>query len=681
MAQVRLTDYYSQTKRAKPGPLGAKRRKVGVGPGQPPEKPVSVPRSPAPSSHRDPPTPAREPATAGGEGEGESEVGLGCQPDPLGGLRTPRGVGGARGEFDLGSAVFGPGARSSTGKKRSRSESLEEPEPEAGVGQTPAPRPRPGGGGGERRSSARKRLVLQPQDDGQPSDRVGPGETEELGSPVGPESTKTAEPVTLSSINKGTKNVVNQRLLPKERSEEIGRVQESSEGKVATPGNESLLKLKARLQQLQKRTQTINSSATSSELSATVKSRLNQVRKLGLKVQGRKVEQESATQEEAEPSTDERVKTPAYQRFHNLAQDIPPGLSIPFKYKLLAEMFRNMETIVSMLFNRSETITFAKVKQGVTDMMRRKFEERNVGQIKTVYPAAYRFRQEKDIPTWTNSVKKYQLTIDPVVEGVNADGRPHLKASRLLQRRRVFGRNLLNIVKQHHKAFLDSLNPPMHVPDDKLTRWHPRFNVDEIPDIPAAELPQPPNEEKLTTAQEVLDKARSIMTPKMEKALANMALKTVETAAVEQKQMPDRKPNPSPSTALKGISQSLLDRIRAKEAQKIQAVMTRNPTQIERLQMMSHLPEIARILRNIFVAEKKPALIFVFVCNRVVDSYRSMINVEDIGKHLRLLAEVVPDWLSIHQIRKEEYLKLNKNVELNVISEKIANKIKVEENK
>lgn len=64
-------------------------------------------------------------------------------------------------------------------------------------------------------------------------------------------------------------------------------------------------------------------------------------------------------------------KAPAYQRFHTLAQDVPPGLSLPFRYKVLAEMFRSMDTIVGMLFNRSETITFSKVKQGVQDMMRK----------------------------------------------------------------------------------------------------------------------------------------------------------------------------------------------------------------------------------------------------------------------------------------------------------------------
>jgi len=64
-------------------------------------------------------------------------------------------------------------------------------------------------------------------------------------------------------------------------------------------------------------------------------------------------------------------KAPAYQRFHTLAQDLPPGLTLPYKFKVLAEMFRSVDTIAGMLFNRAETITFAKVKQGVQDMMRK----------------------------------------------------------------------------------------------------------------------------------------------------------------------------------------------------------------------------------------------------------------------------------------------------------------------
>lgn len=158
----------------------------------------------------------------------------------------------------------------------------------------------------------------------------------------------------------------------------------------------------------------------------------------------------------------------------------------------------------------------------------------------------------------------------------------------------------------------------------------------------------------------------------MEKALVSLVLKNEDKVAEStgQTSPPDftvpQKPAAPVPTALKGVSQSLLDRvrtqgvgrggiwvflrgvlvllnwplenhvtdhvvlagllrfqIRAKEAQKLQAAMIRNPAQEDRLLMMSRLPELARILRNVFVAEKKPALIMEVVCNRMVASYRS----------------------------------------------------------
>ena len=63
--------------------------------------------------------------------------------------------------------------------------------------------------------------------------------------------------------------------------------------------------------------------------------------------------------------------------------------------------------------------------------------------------------------------------------------------------------------------FLSTLVPVVIVPEDKLTRWHPRFNVDTVPVISTSLLPQPPHTEKLSTAQEVLDRARSFITPKV----------------------------------------------------------------------------------------------------------------------------------------------------------------------
>ncbi|XP_016338071.1 DNA replication factor Cdt1-like [Sinocyclocheilus anshuiensis] len=451
---------------------------------------------------------------------------------------------------------------------------------------------------------------------------------------------------------------------------------------------EDVVALKSKLQKLKGQSETVTTHSPAPVSALTeLKSRLDAAREISTKVQQRKAERVAkdakAREAQAGHEPKEREKPPAYQRYHTLAQDVPPGLTLPYQYKVLAEMFRSTDTIVGMLFNRSETVTFAKIKQGVQDMMHKRFEESHLGQIKGVYPSAYTFRQEKNIPSFSATAKRssYQLTVEPVIEEEFNGTRPVLSASRLLERRHIFHQNLVDVVKGHHKVSLASLNPPIVIPDDKLTRWHPRFNVDEVPNIKPSDLPQPPQTEKLTSAQEVLDKARALMTPKMEKALANMALKTAETVCAKEPETSAKsvaKPTETPS-ALKGVSQSLLERIRAKEAQKVHAAMTRNPQQEERLLMRSRLPELARILRNVFVAEKKPALVMELACNRMIASYRSPLSSDEMEKHLRLLAELTPAWLTVHPIRKDMYLKLNKTMDLNIVLDKLNQKMKEEE--
>ncbi|CDQ78023.1 unnamed protein product [Oncorhynchus mykiss] len=564
-------------------------------------------------------------------------------------------------EFDLGSAVFSATAEHKIAKKRLRIEARKH-----GIAAGTSP-----GSVKVVKKAVRKKLILFEDDE---------KATQHLAKDV------LQVPYSLP-VDKESKNLVNCSA----NNSPTGKphVQGSSKPKEGhkTFSKEDVAALKFQLQKIKdqaRKAENLPSTATGST-APDLKTKLACVKELAAKAQHRKAErlaEARSTEENNHPITEDGDKLPAYQRYHTLAQDTPPGLTLPFKYKLLAGMFRSMDTIVGMLFNRSETVTFAKVKQGVQDMMHKRFEETHVGQIKTVYPTAYHFRQERNIPTFSATVKKssYQLTVEPVIEADKS--KAVLAASRLLERRRIFHQNLISIMKGHHKAFLAKLNPPIRVPDDKLTRWHPRFNVDEVPNVLPGELPQPPRgAEKLTTAQEVLDKARSMMTPKVEKALANVVLKTAEMVCVkEQEPVPHTPVAPAEThSALKGVSQSLLERIRAKQAQKLQAALTRNPQQEERLVMMSRLEELARILRNVFVAEKKPALIMEVACNRMVSSYRSAMSMGDMELHLRLLAELTSEWLTIHTIRNDFYLKLNKTLDLNVVLEKLKQKTKEEE--
>ncbi|XP_044068945.1 DNA replication factor Cdt1 isoform X2 [Siniperca chuatsi] len=634
MSQARVTDFFSQRKKGVAGPVKrAKRRSSTAAPSSRSRASKNKGAFFCSSSVHE--EFVRVIDEAVGLNDGQSAISSTAKDSPSS-PRTPTRTS-ADTEFDLGAAVFSATADHSTAKKRRQVEAVRDANANAAAAATT--------------KKARKKLVL-PQD----------------------------TPQALCKEGIATLKSRLQRI--KKQAEEITSAASSasvstSSSFASPPGSAP-----------NSTTPPVSKTTTSPTSDAkSLRFTVARASELAAKAQRRKEEREAEESKQGGTRSQDSTEQPAYQRYHTLAQAAPPGLSLPYQYKVLAEMFRSMDTVVSMLYNRCETATFAKIKQGVQDMMHKRFEESHVGQIKTVFPEAYTFRQEKNIPTFNSSVKKgsYQLTVEPVILSDQNETRPVLSASRLLERRRVFHLNLVSIVKQHHKVFLSSLVPLVSVPEDKLTRWHPRFNVDTVPAVQTSSLPQPPHTERLATAQEVLDKARSLITPKMEKALVSLALKTEDKAA--ESKGPTAPPASAPSaapaaqvpTALKGVSQSLLDRIRAKEAQKLQAAMTRNPTQEECLLMMSRLPELARILRNVFVAEKKPALTMEVACNRMVASYRSALSTGEMEKHIRLLAEVAADWLTIHPIRKDFYLKLNKNMELSIVVDKLSSRLREEE--
>ena len=63
--------------------------------------------------------------------------------------------------------------------------------------------------------------------------------------------------------------------------------------------------------------------------------------------------------------------------------------------------------------------------------------------------------------------------------------------------------------------FLHNLNPSVSVDDDKIIRWHPKFHVDDVPDVDEAALPQPPVVKTYNSAHDVLKKACNMMAPRV----------------------------------------------------------------------------------------------------------------------------------------------------------------------
>ena len=71
---------------------------------------------------------------------------------------------------------------------------------------------------------------------------------------------------------------------------------------------------------------------------------------------------------------------PAYERYEYLAKEGPPSLALPGKYQRLLTMFQGTDTVVSMLYNRQEIITFSKLQAAVQSMTRKWVLPHNVHQ-------------------------------------------------------------------------------------------------------------------------------------------------------------------------------------------------------------------------------------------------------------------------------------------------------------
>ncbi|XP_016906619.1 DNA replication factor Cdt1 [Apis cerana] len=414
------------------------------------------------------------------------------------------------------------------------------------------------------------------------------------------------------------------------------------------------------------------------------------------------------------------IKTPAYQQYLSLAESGTPALPLPYHYRFLAEAFRCLDTISAMLFNRKETITFKKLKPAIQELLRKNFTLEHLAQIKTIYPDAYNYCQEKHRTFGSTSKQdKFELILTPFVEEKDGRNTPDsddvLKTASeasmgpriLLERRRKFYNILLDKVKDEHEKFLLNLETPMHVPKEKIVRWHPEFDVESCKPIEQSDLPQPPHVEKITTAKDVLDKAKSLFNcgTRMEKALQRLAeakmtsktlsseknevnnstqteesIKKINITVVDTPPITPISQNNHLSTALKGIPKALLEKVRAKQAAKALEAMTRTPNAEKEAVMYSRLPELVKILRNIFVAEKKGILTLEFVITKLENSFRAKLTSAELEEHIRLLCKLLPTWTSIHNVRKIDYLKLQKEIDLTKIVKRLEimanNKVK-----
>ncbi|KOB75338.1 Uncharacterized protein OBRU01_07661 [Operophtera brumata] len=386
------------------------------------------------------------------------------------------------------------------------------------------------------------------------------------------------------------------------------------------------------------------------------------------------------------------VKSPnkisAYIRHATLATST--SLPLPHHYRLLVELFHDMETVVALLHNRNEKITFTKLKPSVQQLSKHTFNEKLLSQIKHLVPDFYNFQVQKIKNFCASSHKEeYELVITPNFPNNFKVMNPTV----LLERRRFFNDTLLQLVKKQHAQYLLNLDPPMVIPDEKLCRWHPEFEIEKLPEVDSAKLPDMPNADKFSTAQDVLAKARELFkcNTKMERALEKLAQAKARGLTDDEKGatgINDQKPSDPNSLAtqtcqsstssvtllnpaLRNLPTALLDKVRAKQAAKALEAMTRPAEHEQKYAIYSRLPDLARTLRNIFVTERKNVLALNIILSKLDSSFKANISASDLQRDIKVLIEEVPEWIKLHDIRNNTYLKLDKNTELKQISSKL----------
>lgn len=225
-------------------------------------------------------------------------------------------------------------------------------------------------------------------------------------------------------------------------------------------------------------------------------------------------------------SPSESSAVPAYERYYKERTATP--LALPYKYQSLLKTFRYVDWVCSMFYNRKETITFDKLEPAVKRMMRKDFSQKHLAQIKYLDADAYTFEQRKMLnPGSHTKTERYRLIITPNIDLIqaiettatrNMDGDDVVRNADtktmnpkiLITRFQRFQAILLDRVKHEHDMFLRSLQTPVVIPKERIQRWHQDFDLEACPDILTAELPQPPNIERFSSAKDILSTARNL---------------------------------------------------------------------------------------------------------------------------------------------------------------------------
>jgi hypothetical protein len=287
-------------------------------------------------------------------------------------------------------------------------------------------------------------------------------------------------------------------------------------------------------------------------------------------------------------------------------------LPLPPSYQFLEEVFQAMDLFVPIMHHRKQRLSVTRLISLVQQKIKKKVLKSDLQKILHLIPSASQYTWEKC------EVKgKFVLEISPY----NVE---RLSPREIMERRTKFHLKLVNILKT---------NPSSEM-------------------IHECDFPAEPVVEPVQSAAQVLQNSRHLfeITPKFDTS----------------------KPAPKPiHKKLQGLPPKLVNKIVAKEADKAAREMFSNKGREEKIKRLRRLPVLARILKNTFTSENKASLPFEMVVKKAVSSHPGHFPSETIVKDLRYLIEVSQPWVTNPKVQGTEYLKLNKNIDVNQVVEDV----------
>jgi len=238
----------------------------------------------------------------------------------------------------------------------------------------------------------------------------------------------------------------------------------------------------------------------------------------------------------------------------------------------------------------------------------------------------------------------------------------------IVERIDCFRRALLDLVKKHHRIFLsDKLHLKLEeLPNDEnLARWHPDFDLVNIPDIEISPLPESPDQDYkqlLASPIEIRHYAERTPSQRVKRALFSTFSNDDVSPTITL-------PSPNKETlSIDGISSSLIEKIRSKETNKLLSNSIDH-----KKQMLSRLKQTIEIVQQFFIAERAVSIGLDLVAKQVRDCHSGPLSYNQSTETLHFLHTYPANngWLSIITIRGKHFIKINRYKSINTIIETI----------